>query len=414
VSSTPIAAEPPAPAISRARRFELICLFGLLTVFTPIAVDLYMPAFPAMAREYHADIAAIEHSLASYFLGVAVGQALVGPLSDRYGRRWPLIIGMALYVVGAAACALAPNPLALDGARFVQALGGCAGTVLARACVRDIFPPGEAARIFAQMLLILSVSPLFAPLFGGWLLLVANWRMSFWIQAGVALVTLAVLVCRLPESHPGSDRTLHPVAVARDYGAILTNRHFYGYVVPVTLSGAGLYVWLTGWSHVAIDMFGVSPQNFGYSFLLNGIGLVVTSQAVARLLKHRPARLFFIGGVTIQALAGIAALVFAATGWGGFYGILPCTFIYCALMGVVNSTGGGLGMTQFGHSAGMASALMGLAMYGGGTLASLAIGAIVTRSPVPMTLLMCLCGIGAFIAAIRLKPLIRRPAPAPA
>ncbi|MBV9550751.1 MAG: multidrug effflux MFS transporter [Alphaproteobacteria bacterium] len=395
----------PAPfVLTPARRFELIALFGLLTVFTPIAVDLYMPAFPAMAREFGTPVSAVEHSLASYFLGLAIGQAAIGPLSDRFGRRRPLLIGMGLYVFGSVACALAPNPLALDGARVVQALGGCAAVVLARASVRDIFPPGEAARVFAQMLLVLSVSPLFAPLVGGWLLLVASWRAGFWIQAGSCLLTMVLVFWRLPESHPGSDRTLHPIEVARDYLHILGNRHFYGYIVPVTLSLGGLYVWLTGFSHVAIDMFGISPQHFGYFFFANGIGFVTTSQIVARLLKHRPARLFFSGAITIQAVAGLIALVVAWGGWGGLWGFVPFTFLYCCLIGVVNSTGGGLAMVEFGHSAGMASALMGLVLYGGATLASMAMGAVDAQTPVPMTLLMGLCGLAALAAAYKLKP----------
>ena len=164
------------PIFSAARRFELIALFGVLTTFTPIAIDMYMPALPTIGRDFHVSIAAVEHSLAAYFLGVAIGQAVVGPLSDRFGRKTPLLIGLALFVLGSMACALAAGPATLDAARFVQACGGCAGTVLARACVRDMFPPGEASRIFAQMLLVLSVSPLFAPLFGGWMLLVASWR----------------------------------------------------------------------------------------------------------------------------------------------------------------------------------------------------------------------------------------------
>jgi DHA1 family bicyclomycin/chloramphenicol resistance-like MFS transporter len=389
------------------RRLELIFLFGLLTVFTPIAVDLYMPAFPAMAREFGTPVAAVEHSLAAYFLGLTIGQALIGPLSDRYGRRRPILVGLALYILGSAACAIAPGPMTLDGARIVQALGGAACTVLARACVRDIFPAGEAARIFAQMLLILSVSPLFAPLFGGWLLLVASWRMSFWIQAGAALATLALIVRRLPESHAGSPRALGPVAVGRDYLHILRNRHFYGYITPVTLSAAGLYVWLTGFSHVAIDLFGVSPQDFGYFFLANGIGFVITSQSVAHLLKRRPARLFFTGGIVIQAAAGVVGLIVAWTGLGGLWGIVPFLFLYCCLVGVVNSTGGGLAMTEFGHSAGMASALMGIVLYAGGTIASLAMGAVIAHSAVPMTALMCVCGLSALLAALKLKPFIR-------
>ena len=157
---------------------------------------------------------------------------------------------------------------------------------------------------------------------------------------------------------------------------------------------------------MAIDVYGVSPQNFGYTFLLNGIGLVVTSQTVAHLLKRRPARLFFTGAITLQAIAGVLALTFAWTGWGGLYGVLPFTFIYCALIGVVNSTGGGLAMTEFGHSAGMASSMMGMMIYAGGATGSLAMGMIHTDSPVPMALLICLCGLSSLIAAIRLKPFL--------
>ena len=151
--------------------------------------------------------------------------------------------------------------------------------------MRDIFPPGEAARIFAQMLLVLSVSPLFAPLFGGWLLLIASWRDLFWIQGALAAPDgSGGDVCGLPESHPGSDRAIHPVAVMRDYAAIARDRRFLGYVMASTLSGAGLYVYLTGWPHVVIDIFHVPPQYFGFTFLSNGIGLIVVSQATAQLL----------------------------------------------------------------------------------------------------------------------------------
>src|SRR6185503_10967474 len=155
--------------ITGIRRIELITLFGLLTVFTPIGIDLYLPALPTIARDFGTPIAAVEHSLAAFFLGLCIGQVMVGPLSDRFGRRWPILGGLGLYILGATGCALAQDPITLDIARFVEAVGGSACTVLARACVRDLFPPEQAARIFAQMLLILSVSPLFAPFVGAWL-----------------------------------------------------------------------------------------------------------------------------------------------------------------------------------------------------------------------------------------------------
>ncbi len=388
----------PAIALTPARRFELIFLFGALTVFTPIAIDMYLPALPTIAGDFHVSISAIEHSLASYFAGVAFGQAVVGPLSDRFGRRQPLLIGLGLYVLGSAICALAPGPISLDAARFIQAMGGCAGSVLARACVRDIFPPGEASRIFAQMLLVLSVSPLFAPLFGGWLLLIASWRDLFWIQGGLAALTVIAVYFRLPESHPGSDRAIHPVAVVRDYAIIARDRRFLGYVMASTLSSAGLFVYLTGWSHVVIDIFHIPAQYFGFTFLINGVGLIVVSQATARLLRHRPAPHLLQWALAAQALVAAMALLFAWTGWGGIYGLLPWLFLYCSLIGAVSPMASGLALMGFGASAGMASALMGIIVSGGGSIASLGMGAATPATPVPMAALICLCGFGAFAA----------------
>lgn len=402
-----------AHSLTPPRRFELIALFGALTTFTPIAVDMYMPGMPTIARDFHTSISAVEHSLASYFLGIAIGQAVVGPLSDRFGRRTPLVIGMALYVLGSLACALAPGPLTLDAARFIQACGGCAGTVLARACVRDIFPPEQAARVFAQMLLILAVSPLFAPLVGGWMLLVADWRWIFGTQAMLALLALIWVVSRLPETHAGSQRALHPVAVARDYWAIGADKRFLGYVLSAALSGAAMYVYLTGWAHVVIDIFGIAPEYFGYTFLLNGIGLIVVSQATARILHHRPAPRVLFWALILQTFAVAMALLFAVTGWGGLFGLLPWLFLYCSLLGAVNPTAAGLALMGFGTSAGMASALMGIFVYGGGTIASLTMGAFNPSTPVPLAALMLLFVASALAVHLRYRKLLASQPPPP-
>jgi DHA1 family bicyclomycin/chloramphenicol resistance-like MFS transporter len=391
--------------ITGTRRIELIALFGLLTVFTPIGIDLYLPALPTIAREFHAPIAQIEHSLAVFFLGLCLGQAMIGPVSDRFGRRWPILIGLGLYVLGATGCALAQGPLTLDAARFVEAVGGCAGTVLARACVRDLFPPQDAARIFAQMLLILSVSPLFAPFVGGWLLPLTGWRSLFWLQGAAALLTWGFVWRLLPESHPGSDRRLHPFHVLMDYWAIARDRRFFRFIIPATLTGAGLYVFLTGWPHVVIDLFHVRPQYFGFTFVLNGVGLIVFSQGAARWLKHRPGEPLFFAALLANAVAGCLALVFGITGWAGLLGLLPWTFVYCAMIGSINATGAGLAMHHFGHAAGMASALIGILLYGGGTLASALMGAFVTpTTPVPLAGLMALFGISGVATYLLFRP----------
>ena len=391
--------------ITGLRRIELIALFGLLTVFTPIGIDLYLPALPTIAREFGTPIAAIEHSMASFFLGLCVGQVVIGPLSDRFGRRWPILIGLLLYIIGAAGCALAPGPLTLDTARFVEAVGGSVGTVLARACVRDLFPPQQAARIFAQMLLILSVSPLFAPFVGGYLLPLTGWRSLFWLQGGAALLTWGFVWWLLPESHLGSDRRLHPLHVVRDYWVIAKDRRFFRFVIPATLTGAGLYVFLTGWPHVVIDIFHVRPEYFGFTFVLNGIGLIVFSQSAAKWLKTHPGEPLFFAVLAANAAAGCATLVAGYLGWGGLLGLLPFTFVYCAMIGTINATGSGLAMHHFGHAAGMASALIGIFLYGGGTLASALMGAFPTPgTPVPLTGLMALFGVAGVATYLLFRP----------
>ncbi|MDB5735650.1 MAG: hypothetical protein JWN16_2287 [Alphaproteobacteria bacterium] len=395
----------PSESFTPGRRLYLILLFGLLTVFTPIAIDMYLPALPTIAREFGSPIAAIEHSLASYFLGIAIGQAMVGPLSDRFGRRWPIILGLGLYVLGATGCALAQGPLTLDAARFAQAVGGCAGTVLARACVRDLFPPREAGRIFAQMLLILSVSPLFAPFVGGWVLPLTGWRSLFWIQGAAALATMVLVFLQLPESHPGSDRRLHPLHVLKDYWEIGRDSNFYRYIIPAILTGSGLYVFLTGWPHVVINLYHVAPQYFGFTFVLNGVGLIVFSQATARWLKHRPGEPLLFAGIAANACVGLVALFCGLTGWGGLPALVACMFLYCAMMGSTNPTSAGLTMHHFGHAAGMASALIGIFLYGGGAIASLAMGAFLTpATPLPMTALMCLFGLSGLATYLLFRP----------
>ena len=395
----------PSDSFTRAQRIELIALFGVLTVFTPIGIDLYLPALPTIAREFQSPISAIEHSLAAFFLGLCLGQAMVGPLSDRFGRRWPILGGLALYILGATGCALAQDPMTLDIARFVEAVGGCAGTVLARACVRDLFPPEQAARIFAQMLLVLSASPLFAPFVGGWLLPLTGWRSLFWLQGGAALLTWGFVWKLLPESHPGSDRRLHPLHVLIDYWAILRDRRFFRFVIPSTLTGGGIYVFLTGWPHVVIDIFGVRPEYFGFTFVLNGIGLVVFSLGAAHWLKRRPGEPLFFACLMTAAVTALLALGFTLLGWGGLGGLVSFVFIYCGLIGPINATSMGLAMRDFGHAAGMASALAGILLYGGGTLASMAMGSFVTpATPIPLTGLMAAFGLAGLTAYLLFRP----------
>jgi DHA1 family bicyclomycin/chloramphenicol resistance-like MFS transporter len=220
-----------------------------------------------------------------------------------------------------------------------------------------------------------------------------GWRSLFWLQGGAALLTWGVVWRMLPESHPGSDRRLHPFHVLADYWDILRDRRFFRFIIPSTLTGAGIYVFLTGWPHVVIDIFQVRPEYFGFTFVLNGIGLVMFSQGAAWWLKQRPGEPLFFFCLLTTAVTALLALGFAFLGWGGLFSLLPFTFVYCGLIGPINATAAGLSMRDFGHAAGMAAALAGILLYGGGALASMAMGAFVTpTTAMPLTGLMALFG----------------------
>jgi DHA1 family bicyclomycin/chloramphenicol resistance-like MFS transporter len=182
--------------------------------------------------------------------------------------------------------------------------------------------------------------------------------------------------------------------VLADYRDILRDWRFSRFIIPSTLTGAGIYVFLTGWPHVVIDIFHVRPEYFGFTFVINGIGLVVFSQGAAWWLKHHPGEPLFYASLALNAVAGLLLVCFAFMGWGGLIGLLPFTLVYCAMIGPINATAAGLAMRDFGHAAGMASALSGILLYGGGTLASAAMGSFVTpATPMPLAGLMALFGL---------------------
>src|SRR6202012_5207870 len=231
-------------------RTELIFILGALTTFGAMSIDMYLPALPAIARDFHTAIGQAENTMATFFLGYAVGQLFFGPMADRFGRKPPLMFGLVFYLLMCAACALSASVDMLMAARFFQAVGACAGGVVARACVRDIFGPEETPRIFAYMSLVLSVAPLFAPFLGGYLLIWASWRAIFWFQFAIGTVAAIATAMRLPETHGGVHRRLHPVIIIADYARIARDRHFIAYALSMAVGNASLYAYLTGSPHV--------------------------------------------------------------------------------------------------------------------------------------------------------------------
>jgi DHA1 family bicyclomycin/chloramphenicol resistance-like MFS transporter len=387
-----------------ARRIELIVVLGALTAFGALSIDMYLPALPAIAREFHVPVGSAEATLSFFFLGFATGQSVFGPMADRFGRKPPLFIGLLLYAVMCAGCALAADVEMLMAARFFQAVGACAGGVVARACVRDLFGPEESPRIFAYMMLVLGVAPLIAPFLGGYFLLWASWRAIFWFQFGFCVIAASAVALLLPETHGGAHRAMHPFAIAGDYARILRDRRFIAYALSASVANASLYAYLTGSAHVFIDIFHVAPQDFGWFFAVNAAGLIGMAQIAARLARGRLSEHIMLRAQFAQIVAGVLLVSVAAAGWFGVYGLGASLFLFLSCNGAINPMATGAAMRHFGINAGMASALYGSLSFVVGFVVSLVMGAFNSATPIPLAAMMAGCAAGGLLLHVALRP----------
>jgi DHA1 family bicyclomycin/chloramphenicol resistance-like MFS transporter len=376
----------------------LILLLGLLTAFGPMSIDMYLPAFPAIAREFGVAIAAVQYTLAAYNVGLALGQLLYGPLADQWGRKPNLLAGMALYAAAAMGCAWATSVSSLVLLRFLQAVGGCTGMVLARAIVRDKFEGNEAARVFSTMMLVMGVAPILAPTVGSWLVAWGSWRLIFQVLAGLAGAVLVGIGWVLPETLPAERR--NPEAVRRafsTYGTLLRDWAFVGYSLTAGTMQAAMFAYITGSSFVFTQVFGLSAQQFGLLFGLNASGLIAASQLNNRLLRRFSFQQILRTATVVSFVAGLVLVVLASTGWGGMYGIAGPVFVMVSSVGFSspNATAGAL--QRHAQQAGSASALFGTLMYSCGAVAALAVSALANGTVVPLAAVMATCAAAACV-----------------
>lgn len=371
----------------------------------PFSIDMYLPALPAIGASLNATAGAVQGTLAIYFLGLAFGQVFYGPLSDRYGRRAPLFVGFGLYTLAAIACALAPDVQALTAARLVQALGGCAGMVIARAVVRDVTDERGAVRLMAQLMLVMGVAPIVAPMVGGSVLPVFGWRGIFWLLAIYGATMLAVIALFLPESLPEERRRRDGMlAVIRVWRGLLGNRRFVGHALTGGFIIGGMFAYISGSPFVFMELHGVPAGQYGFYFGANALGIMVVGQVVGRLAQRvAPAQLLPVV-IWVPFLAGLALLFVSATGIGGFVALLVTLFGYIAMIGAVMPLTVALGMGPHGAVAGSASALMGTLQFSIGAGVGALLGALQDGTAVPMALVIAGCGVAGWTARRVLAP----------
>jgi len=381
----------------RLRHIELIVLLGAVTAFAPVSIDMYLPALPVLGDEYGASPGHVQLSVATFFLGLAIGQGFYGPLSDRFGRTRPLFAGLTLFVLSSIACALAPSINFLIAVRFFQALGACSGQVIARAVVRDLFEPREAVQVFSLLVLVMGVSPVLAPLLGGEIMQWYPWRTIFWVIAALGVAGLIGTLVRLRETHRNPHRKLAIGNVIRTYGELLRNRVFLGYVLTGGMAMAGMFAYIVGSPYVFIEYFHVTTARFGFFFGVNALGLVLAAQLNARLVRRFTSD--EIIGKVLMIQVGSGVLLFAGV-WTGvlqLYGVAVFLFIYVSSVGCLFPNITAMAMAPHGARAGSASAMIGVVQFTLAATSASLIGAVNSGAAMPVATLIGICGVSAAI-----------------
>ncbi len=384
----------PEPASSTAdfkAPVGLILVLGGLSAFGPFSIDMYLPGLSQMTRDLHAGAADGALSVAAFYIGVSLGQLFYGPLSDRIGRRPPLLAGVALYVAASIGCAFAPSVGLLIGLRLLQALGGCAGLVISRAVVRDRFSPQQTAHVFSMLMLVMSLAPIVAPLLGGFVLLVGNWRMIFWVLAVFgSLVWLSVLLWMQESRSAETEAKARGESAWKSYLAVLREPRVMGYCFAAGFAQAGLLTYIAAAPSLVIDSYGVSPQGFSYIFACNGVGLVTATYTNRRLLRTKSYDYLLRRANMASLLASAVLVVDAITGFGGLWGFVVPLFFVVACMGFTQANAFAGAMALDPHRAGSTSAMVGCLQFGLGAVAGSIAGALHdgTARPIAIVILI--------------------------
>ncbi|MFF3401599.1 Bcr/CflA family multidrug efflux MFS transporter [Streptomyces sp. NPDC002659] len=403
-ASAPASATGPAPApasVTAARRVGLLVtlVLGGLTALPPLSMDMYLPALPAVTRSLGAPAATVQLTLTACLAGMALGQLVVGPMSDKWGRRRPLLVGMIVYVAATAVCALAPTVDMLIGFRLLQGLAGAAGIVIARAVVRDLYDGVEMARFFSTLMLISGVAPIIAPLIGGQVLRITDWRGIFVVLTAVGILLTLVVAKWLHETLPPERRHGGGVGEAlRTMRGLLADRVFTGYTLTGGLAFATLFAYISASPFVVQEIYGASPQTFSLLFGVNSVGLITLGQINGKVLVGRVSLDKALGlGLGVVMLAA-TALLLMTSGVFGKVGLLPVAvglFVLMSAMGLVMPNTNALALLRTPHAAGSASALIGTSAFLIGAIASPLVGIAGEQTAVPMAVVQLTCALGA-------------------
>ncbi|MDD2053157.1 multidrug effflux MFS transporter [Pseudomonas putida] len=369
-----------------------ILILGALSAFAPLAIDFYLPGFPAMAAALGTDEQHIQLTLAVYFLGLSIGQLAYGPVADRFGRRVPLLVGVVLFTLASLACAFAPNLETLIAARFIQALGGCAGMVISRAIVSDKCDAVGSAKVFSQLMLVMGLAPILAPMLGGVLVNLYGWQSIFIALTLFSALAATAVALGLPESMPADQPRLPLSGALRQYGRLLSDRVFLGHALTGGIAIAGMFAYIAGSPFVFIQLYGVPAEHYGWLFGSNAAGFILVAQVNARLLSKRGPAFLLSRFVWVYLAAGLVLLAISSLQPAALWPLLVPLFICISSLGCIMPNASACAMSGQGARAGSASAMLGCLQFSVAAGAASLVGVLHDGTAVPMALVMTLCG----------------------
>ncbi|MGO3423949.1 MAG: multidrug effflux MFS transporter [Pseudoalteromonas distincta] len=380
------------------RSLTITLLLSALMAFTSLSTDVYLPAMPTMQQSLHGDV---ELTITGFLIGFCVAQLVWGPISDRIGRKKPLIIGMMLFIIGSVGCAYSNSIEGVVFWRVFQAIGACTGPMLARAMIRDLYAKNEAAQMLSTLVMIMAVAPILGPIIGGRILMLSDWHFIFWLLALVGIVMLISLKA-LPESLPAERRVIAPLSHSfKDYAQLLSNKAFMRFTLCVTFYYVAAYAFITGSAKVYINSYHVSTQHYGYFFAINIVGVMLVSYFNRRLVNRIPLEKLLKIASVIGAFATVSLSIFTLEHIDSLLITVVCVFIFFSMNGVIAACATTAALDIVPDKVGSASALIGSLQYGSGIISSISLAVSPFEPAISMAWIMALFCVACAFLAIR-------------
>ncbi|WPC72324.1 Bcr/CflA family multidrug efflux MFS transporter [Vibrio porteresiae] len=373
--------------------FLMFIALGAIGALTPLAIDMYLPAMPSIAKDLGVAAGAVQITLTAYTAGFAIGQLIHGPLADSFGRRPIMIIGTLCFALAGILSALSQGIIELTWVRAAQGFAGAAAAVVIQAVVRDMFDREDFARAMSFVTLTVTLAPLIAPMLGGYLAIWFGWRSIFWVLALFAIAVIGLVLWQTPETlKPENRQPLHLGSTLKNYFSLCRNREAMGLIFAGAFSFSGMFAFLTAGSFIYIDIFGVSPSEFGYLFGLNIVAMIAMTMLNGRIVKKVGSHAMLRLGLTIQLLAGLGLFL----GWwfdAGIWGTVPFVVMFIGTISTIGSNSMGLLLSGYPRMAGTASSLAGTLRFGTGSLVGSIVAALPGDTMWPMVFAMAGCSL---------------------